>query len=479
MLALLGAFACPFPAWLVWDAFVDHRLKQVRLEFAREGFPAGPADLMPAPASDEENAVPLLVEIDRRLRAPDPAPMPPQAASAPPSEMSIFQGLNSSRAATLNDRVNRIVDLYFDHLTAPLPTHAPASDVIAELQALLGTPECSDLLALAHLASNRPRFVPASTPADKLALLAEHIGTIRTLARLLNVRAALFLRTTGDAEAIWSDILAAERLGRLAAESPSMIHLLTSIACSGINHRNLVDAMSAGALPDNGRDVLHYLLSLELTAEYRFARALAFERVTYLDSIADEVLSAEHEEKRLSEGEEAAEALLFPGLVTKLPRPVQRTWMVVQLTRNYEAFLAMARIFRDVPRTHWIREIQALTAAVGDEPMMAPVQTFGKVVISDLADQARHSGVVIALAASLYRQATGAWPASLADLGLPDTVTVDPCSGQAMHYLAGEDGLLVYADGPDGKDDGGRDWQSGTDRSIMDGDIAVAIKLSR
>lgn len=474
----LGVAASPVLTWLVVDVVVRHQLDQAREAFAREGFPNTPEEITPAPPSDDDNAVPLLTEIDRHLDEPDPTPLPAKAPSTSTEANDLFQALpNPARPARLRDRADRIVDLALEHLPSPPTTDVPADDVLIELRALFDAPALNDLLALVETASNRPRFAPAIDFAEGPGIQLEHIGTIRDLVRLLNARAALGLHSGAEVDVIWKDILTAERLGRLAAEVPTLINMLTSLACSGINRRTMVDALSAGALPTRDADVLAHLMAYPSDTDESFARAVAGERILFLDWMTRWLAKAR--DAGSDEREKIARNFELSRLVERFPFPVQRTWIEMRLARNYRAHLDLEQVLRDEPRDRWIPELRRIAAPLKDDPLSVVIPIYSKIVITELAERSSRAAVTIAFAASAHRRDTGAWPASIEELGLPPAFAIDPCSGHPMHYVPSDDGLLVYADGPDAKDDGGRDWLSGTDRSIEDGDIVVELKLSR
>jgi hypothetical protein len=62
------------------------------------------------------------------------------------------------------------------------------------------------------------------------------------------------------------------------------------------------------------------------------------------------------------------------------------------------------------------------------------------------------------LAAERYRRTHGRWPGSLDDLvpGLLSQVPTDPYDGNPLRYRRLADGVVIYAVGPDGHDDGGK-----------------------
>jgi hypothetical protein len=77
------------------------------------------------------------------------------------------------------------------------------------------------------------------------------------------------------------------------------------------------------------------------------------------------------------------------------------------------------------------------------------------------ADQRAHAllrGAIVMVAAERYRQKEGRWPETvqaLADGGYLKAVPLDPYDGAPIRLKHVKDGLVIYALGPDGKDDGG------------------------
>jgi type II secretory pathway pseudopilin PulG len=88
--------------------------------------------------------------------------------------------------------------------------------------------------------------------------------------------------------------------------------------------------------------------------------------------------------------------------------------------------------------------------------LMAPAMT--KMDDSCRRSHAQARCAVAALAAERYRRANGRWPESLdalAEAGLLVAVPADPYDGAPLRLARRDDGLVIYAVGPDGHDDGG------------------------
>ena len=71
--------------------------------------------------------------------------------------------------------------------------------------------------------------------------------------------------------------------------------------------------------------------------------------------------------------------------------------------------------------------------------------------------QANLGQMAFGIELEMHRRATGSYPDGLDGLKLThlDELPVDPFSGDAFHYVKGEQGYLLYSVGPNGKDDGG------------------------
>jgi len=92
-------------------------------------------------------------------------------------------------------------------------------------------------------------------------------------------------------------------------------------------------------------------------------------------------------------------------------------------------------------------------------PASVLMPALGRAVSTQAIGRARIDGTLLAIAAELFRRATGAWPASAHDVvpGYLPRLPEDPFTGDAMRLGVRADGqLVVYGVGRDGDDDGGR-----------------------
>jgi hypothetical protein len=108
----------------------------------------------------------------------------------------------------------------------------------------------------------------------------------------------------------------------------------------------------------------------------------------------------------------------------------------------------------------------ALLKELGDRAAQAPpgaIPLVAALRLHDLgADCQRELALLrsaaVAMALERYRLANGRWPETLAELTLKQlgAVPTDPYDGKPLRYARHKDVVVVYALGPDGKDDGGK-----------------------
>ena len=99
--------------------------------------------------------------------------------------------------------------------------------------------------------------------------------------------------------------------------------------------------------------------------------------------------------------------------------------------------------------------------------------------------------VQLAFALAAYRHQHGAYPNDLAKLAPKyiDTIPTDPFTGGDLHYRLEDGGYLLYSVGPNGKDDGGRnfneeyetwsEYQSATEEEKLRDDIAIRTPVKK
>ncbi len=107
-----------------------------------------------------------------------------------------------------------------------------------------------------------------------------------------------------------------------------------------------------------------------------------------------------------------------------------------------------------LPEAESVDLVPRLNAVMASQPrgaILARVLTpaLGKVAQGCQRKHAKVRNLLVLLAAERYRLKHGAWPDK------PE-VPMDPCDGKPIRYRRLADGVVAYAVGPDGKDDGGQ-----------------------
>jgi hypothetical protein len=124
--------------------------------------------------------------------------------------------------------------------------------------------------------------------------------------------------------------------------------------------------------------------------------------------------------------------------------------------------LRLGNRYQETARLPWPRRRAAIAAIAAEQASAAdplPALSVNMVQRADVfqCDQARAAYMVAAVAAERHRLRHGTWPDSLAALvpAFLAEVPADPFDGQPLRYRRLADGVVIYAVGPDGADDGG------------------------
>jgi hypothetical protein len=88
------------------------------------------------------------------------------------------------------------------------------------------------------------------------------------------------------------------------------------------------------------------------------------------------------------------------------------------------------------------------------------LRTFGVMATRFLTSETRCKMMLVAFDVAAYRQAHGKYPDALAKLPNADQLPVDTFSGTPFNYRLTEDGFMLWSVGPNGVDDGGKDYQN-------------------
>jgi hypothetical protein len=113
-----------------------------------------------------------------------------------------------------------------------------------------------------------------------------------------------------------------------------------------------------------------------------------------------------------------------------------------------------------LPPEEWSGPLAAQRAQIPRLPVLARMlaPAVDKVAQACQRDHALLRSAIVAVAAERFRRRNGRWPAAIDEVvqaGLIKAVPRDPFDGKPLRFKRTADGLIVYAIGPDGTDDGG------------------------
>jgi hypothetical protein len=363
-------------------------------------------------------------------------------------------------------------------------------------------------------ATKRPRFyVPLVVPPDKpetlisVDLIAVFLPS-REAARVLCAR-AMFRLGAGKVEEAWQDLLACHRLARLMGQGPTLVDALVAIAIEGIAiHGDVV-------LAHEGK----------LTAEQAQRFAAEFRQLPPMGKMADKINWAERffclDCVEMATKEGPAQLLAYGDIVGggknrwawlinamarvfvdwDEPMRIGNQWydrVVAALSKptHKERATAVADLEHDLKQmSKEARDLRAIlrSALSSGSLRFALSRMLAQTLVSDFLpalsaamnaeerDITYQNMVPVVFALAAYRADRGAYPAELAALVpqyLP-AIPEDLFSGGPFRYKREGAGYVLYSVGPNGKDDGGRNYMDEPDSEKNRGcdDIAIHVPL--
>jgi hypothetical protein len=378
--------------------------------------------------SDEENAALCVLEVKRLLPSPWPTPRPVST----PSSDGASVGTGSTRT---------ILD---DLATLPPEVQLTAAQ-IGELREDLHKAAAARAEArkLARLPRGRYAFswpltlFPAAFPGQDA----------RAATRVLGMDAALRAQE-GDANGALAAARAMVNAGRSIGNEPDTMCQLARLACQAFAVGNLERTLAQGQPSPPMLAALQEALQEE-AAEPLLLISLRGERAR-LHRMFEAVRSGEIQPSQVAavSGWQATAVNLGGGTYLRRAH--------APCLRYLNEAVEIAKLPPERQRPEW----QRLEAKARELPLLARMwaPTFTRTAGAFQRNQALLRAACVGPALERYRCAKGQWPDSLASLvtaGLLGEMPADPYDGKPLRYRRLTDGVVVYAIGPDGKDDGG------------------------
>jgi hypothetical protein len=325
-------------------------------------------------------------------------------------------------------------------------------------------PALAEARLLADLPEGRHQ-VPSSR--DWISTLASHAQGAREVANLLELD-ALLQAHEGEAGRALASCRGALNAGRSLGDEPSAISQLVRISCGAAAVRRAEWVLARGEAPADALAALQELLVREAVEPMLLTMARG------------ERGGMHHLFAAIETGDMSLRGLapLFGSKEPLTPEAIERlsasarpghVWLLRHLTRFIE-IAGLPPHEQEGPIAEWYEARKE-----------AP--DLGRLFLVDgpklVRAYHRHLALTrcaaAALAAERHRLLTGAWPESLA--ALLGEVPADPYDGAPLRYRRLADGVVVYAVGPDRRDDQGRldrknPGREGTDLGFQLWDVA-------
>ncbi len=315
--------------------------------------------------------------------------------------------------------------------------------------------ECGAALAVARSIRSHPRggFPFAFKDLDPVGSLTPHLDKLGRVTTLLFLDAVVLSYQGRTDEAIES-CHALLNCGRAIGDEPYPIsqgvrmtkarfaaHAAEKVLGWGEPVKGLAELQDAFA---------EEMKAPRLTYVFRGQRAMAYH---YLQNMDEGRISLADDDTTLPADESPLRRFKFWRFRKDLPR--QQAIVLEKcdewLAANKLDGLARRQAFRKVPFPDDPAALQKDIIAV------LMTMTWDRLVDTEDETRAELGAIASGIACERYRQRFGRWPESLGAIPkdiLPE-VPADPYTGRPLLYAATGDGVVVYATGPDGIDDGG------------------------
>jgi hypothetical protein len=314
-------------------------------------------------------------------------------------------------------------------------------------------------------------FVVNWTP-DVLTTLMPGLQETRAVASLLRDDALLRAQEK-DAKGAVRSLQAAVNTGRSVGDVPGAIPQLVRVSCVAVGVQNLERILAQGEPSDAALAELQHLLE----EEDRYSYLLVMARGERAGS--NEIITALESGKLPASGLGKATGGATDGPAYML------SFIPGELKREHAAMIRyMNQVVEaaGLPEPRRMKRLEELDETTRSGPLLIRLLAPAMNKLA-AADQRQHGFLrcaIVMLAAERYRQKHNRWPETvqaLADDGYLKAVPADPYDGAPIRMKRVSDGLVIYAVGPDGQDNGGNldrkmTFPAGTDLGLRLWDVA-------
>jgi hypothetical protein len=311
-----------------------------------------------------------------------------------------------------------------------------------------------------------------------IGVLLPHLSPMRRMAMLLAADTARAAED-GDGVAAYDDVVAIFGIADQADEQPLLINGLVALATRQIGYRAVQEILTSQRDLWNEsqlRDLAHSLVSDQIDHEAWYAG----ERLWFYDYLQRTYTDDGHGGGRITKqgiqnfesyggsgdpyGTGAQAALVVAGLPAASVLVAPRS----EMRRMYDDLMDQA--IREGYQPLWeydsVNSIESRIEEMANNqltrlrylPIMIFMPALSAVMKAVHNEAGLREGVLIGIALELYKREHGDWPEALSALSpkyLPK-VPVDRLTGQPLRYVVRDGGPMVYSEGVDGDDDGGR-----------------------
>ncbi|MDB5389245.1 MAG: hypothetical protein JWM11_4891 [Planctomycetaceae bacterium] len=301
------------------------------------------------------------------------------------------------------------------------------NDIKAVESALQGSPDVIPLLRQAAACSEYDPQIDYTVSPEAFieTSLADRLGQLRAVTRLLNARVVMLV-AQGDRKEAFETCLWMLRLSRSFEREPAFIGFLVSVACRAVGIRAADEVLRSGPLPKSAHLALDTELALHDSTE-AYIRALKSERVLGIESFQS-LRSQLGSFQWWFLSDECDYLDLFSEQFEFVSRPYSEL-VAAGLENKYKGRIGPLSSGILPALLHGRRANDRSIAKVRSLRILNTLQTR-----ADAGDKSEPK---------------------LEDLGLPESATTDPFTGMPLRLKKTDTGWLVYSTGENLKDDGG------------------------